>query len=126
MKSLWDALHIADPEQPDAPAPEPMPKLTAKAMCRDILNSPQYRRSLIDRIIFKELPPAVECRLWDYAYGKPVERVEMKDKSNPLEGATAEELERRAMLLATLARRLRAGEESHPPLSESDEGSSTQ
>src|ERR1044071_390853 len=106
MKSLYDALNVENPEQPGV-ALEPAPKLTAKELCREILNSTQYRQSLLQRIIFQELPPAVECRLWDYAYGKPVERVEVKDTSDSLEHLTVEQLEARALFLADLARRIR-------------------
>jgi len=54
-----------------------------------------------------ELPPAVECKLWDYAYGKPVERVEVLDTTTPLTKLSAQALEERAAALVTLARQLR-------------------
>jgi hypothetical protein len=54
-----------------------------------------------------DLPPAVECKLWDYAYGKPVERMEVKDTTSTLSTLTPEQLEERALRLAALAKSLR-------------------
>lgn len=107
MKSLADALGVASP-QPDTKKQEPRPQ-TAKAISRDLLNSLEYRVSLIRRIESDTLPAAVECKLYEYAYGKPVDRVEVKDTTSKLEEMTSEELEARAMALATLARRMREG-----------------
>lgn len=45
----------------------------------DIVNSPDYRASILRRIRNDDLPPAVECRLLDHALGKPIDRVETKD-----------------------------------------------
>jgi hypothetical protein len=75
--------------------------------CRGILSSREYRQSVLDRIIIGQLAPAVECRFYDYAYGKPVERVEFKDTTDPLDDFTAEQLEDRAAKLLEVARQLR-------------------
>jgi hypothetical protein len=40
----------------------------------------EYRAELLERLRAGTLPPAVEVMLWHYAYGRPVERVEV---SNP-------------------------------------------
>lgn len=83
------------------------PKLTVKDFCRGVLNSTEYRESLYRRVLLDELPPAVECMMWDRAWGKTVEKVEIKDTTAPLEALTVEELEARALYLVGVARRLR-------------------
>jgi hypothetical protein len=50
--------------------------LTVKEFCRGVLTSREYRQSILDRVTRGTLPPAIECRMYDYAYGKPVEHVE--------------------------------------------------
>lgn len=123
MKSLYDTLHIPDPTKPDAEQPgEPMPKRSAKALCRSILESPEYLRTVVDRIMFHELPAAVEVRLWDYAYGKPVEHVEVKDKTkiDAFRQMSVDELEARARQVLNIAALLQRGDSPDPP-SESDE-----
>lgn len=80
---------------------------SAKVISRTLLNSSEYRQSLVDRISLGELPPAVECKLWEYAYGKPIDRVEVKDTTPSLGQLTAEQLEERALRLAQLARQMR-------------------
>lgn len=47
----------------------------AQKFARDLLSSKTYRDSVEDRIAQKTLPPAIEAMLWHYAYGKPVEQV---------------------------------------------------
>jgi hypothetical protein len=42
----------------------------------DIVNNPDYRQSLERRARAGKLAPAVECMLWFYAYGKPVQPVQ--------------------------------------------------
>lgn len=83
------------------------PKLTVKDFCRGVLNSEEYRESLYRRVLLDELPSAVECMMWDRAWGKTVEKVEIKDTTAPLEALTVEELEARALYLVGVARRLR-------------------
>ena len=105
MKSLADSLGINPPEQ-ELPEQEPTPK-SAKDFAKRILSSAQYRESIKRRIVTDTLSAAVECKLYDYAYGKPVDRVEVKDTTDRLEDLTSEELEARAMALASLAASLR-------------------
>lgn len=108
-KSLADVLGVLDPQQPvslqqDA---KPFVKMTAKAFSQEILNSRQYRESLLRRIIFDELPPAVECKLMDHAWGRPVEKVQVEDTTPRFEELSIEELEQRAMMLVEMARLMR-------------------
>lgn len=108
FKSLADFLGVEDPVTKQLPSsPGPSPKLTVKDFCKEVLRSPQYRESLLRRIIMDELPPAVECMMYDRAYGKTVEKVEWKDTTDPIESLTIEQLEDRAMKLLEVARNLR-------------------
>jgi hypothetical protein len=75
--------------------------------CRGVLASREYRQSVLDRVVLGTLAPAIETRFYDYAYGKPVERVEFKDTSDPLDDVTAEQLEERAARLYEAAQQLR-------------------
>lgn len=49
----------------------------AQKLARNIVESQDYRDSLTRRIKSDTLPPAVECMLWHYAYGKPIEQVNL-------------------------------------------------
>jgi hypothetical protein len=87
-QSAAQLLGVQDPTDPTAPV-SPAPKLTAKQFCRALLATPQYRESLLRRILMDDLPPAVECKLWEYAYGKPVDRIEHTGKDgHPIETIT--------------------------------------
>lgn len=117
MRTLADVLGVKDPENKEAPEPtEPPKKLSAKALSRELLNSKQYRASLLRRILADDLPPAVECRLMDYAWGKPIEKVEVDDKRKQLEQMSTQELRERAALLVDLATKI----ERHDVLIEDD------
>jgi len=107
-RNLAEALGILDPRV-DAKvqsAPDPVGDLDARSLARMVLNSTQYRESLMRRILFDELPPAVETKLMDYAWGRPTERIEITDNTNRFAGMTSEQLEQHALFLATLARQL--------------------
>lgn len=57
-----------------------------KAFFRGVLESDEYRESLKARLLAGEVAPALEALAYHYAYGKPVERVEMTGKDGePLE-----------------------------------------
>jgi hypothetical protein len=76
FQSLADVLGVPDPRQPELPvAPRP-DKITVGDFCHGVLHSTTYRESLMRRILMDSLPPAVECLMYHYAYGKPVERLE--------------------------------------------------
>jgi len=109
MKTLAETLGVIDPRRPDAPVPKAK-KLTAKAFSEEILNSDEYRSALLCRILMHTLPPQIESLLYHYAYGKPVEHVEVKDVTDPLEEFSAEQCEKRALQLLEVARQLRAQE----------------
>jgi hypothetical protein len=47
----------------------------AKAACAALIDDPEYRRNLAERLNSGKLAPALECMLWYYAKGKPREIV---------------------------------------------------
>ena len=49
----------------------------ARAVAKLILDSPEYRASIIKRILAGTLPAPIETMLWHYRYGKPVEQVQV-------------------------------------------------
>lgn len=49
----------------------------AQSFARGLLTSTAYRDSLEKRLLAGDLPPAVESMLWHYAFGKPIEQVEV-------------------------------------------------
>jgi hypothetical protein len=122
MKSLYDILAPEDRADSFTPSELDTAQLSDKAsvkdFARDILNSAQYRLSVLRRIVLDDLPPAVEIMLYAYAYGKPVDRLEVTDKTARKE-LTPEAIAIRAKRLQEIANLL-AEEEATPP---SEEGS---
>lgn len=53
----------------------------AQQFARGILQSDDYRNSLKSRAKTGTLPPQVETMLWHYAYGKPVEQLNVTNSS---------------------------------------------
>lgn len=122
MKSLADVLSVADVEKPPQQRTEPAPFVepkTPREFAKTIVESQQYRESLLRRILVDELAPAVEVWLLNTAHGKPVDRVEVRDQTNPLAGISATALEERAMFLANIAREMRV---NAAPAAETDPG----
>ncbi len=74
----------------DEPSPPPaFRELTVQEFCRGILQSQEYRQSVLDRVTLGTLPAAVECKMYEYAYGKPPDRVEHTGKDGqPIETIT--------------------------------------
>jgi len=96
-QTLAEFLGTLDPTKPLAgqnPEP-PCEDLTAKDFSKKVLQSQTYRDSLLRRIMLDELPPALECKLYDYAYGKPVERVEVRELPADYSDLTDEQLKER-------------------------------
>jgi hypothetical protein len=77
----------------------------AKSFSLSILRSEEYRMSVERRVRAGTLPPAVECRLMDYAWGRPVEHVEISTPSTA-ELAQLDDmgLAERAEIIATVLR----------------------
>lgn len=116
MKSLADHLGVSvrpDEVHPQEPSDEELLSMSVRDFARGILRSRDYRRSIIQRVVLGELPPAVEVLLYHYAEGKPVDKLEVTTPN--VERLTSAELESRALHLATLARELRAQETPAEP-----------
>ena len=82
MKSLYDALGLPE-SSPVTPKPsmqdvllDEIADMSGEEFCKGIINSREYKLSVIERVIAKTLPPAVECRLLDHAFGKPPTKLE--------------------------------------------------
>jgi hypothetical protein len=116
MKSLAESLGLttSGPETVQSDSSKATAKKqTAKSIAKDILESKDYKASLERRIINDTLPPAVEVMLHHFAYGKPVDKVEIRDKTDALAGLTLEQLQARATELAALAQKLRGQSEDN-------------
>lgn len=109
MQTLAEYLGSLDTDQPKPVEQKPL-KVTVKDFCRGIIESPEYRMSISHRITLGTLPPAVETMIWDRAYGKTIEKVEIKDTTDPLEDFTIEQLQDRARRLLAAAQALSDGE----------------
>lgn len=89
MESLADFLGV--PAAAGAPAPASGgPRLEditdSKAFALAVLDSPEFRSYIVNSLVLGELPSAVLCRLMDYGWGKPTERVEHTGKDGqPIE-----------------------------------------
>lgn len=114
LQTLADFLGVDRPEPATADEDVAPVKLTIKQLCRGILESREYKRSILQRVALGTLPPAVELRLYDYAHGKPLDRVELVDKRNPYQGLPASEIAEHLQKLADLARSL-SGEAGESP-----------
>lgn len=77
-----------------------------REFCKKILEGGEYLESLMRRIKADTLPMGIEQLLYFYAYGKPVENIDVTVNEAPqdLSGMTEEELAQRAELLARVVR----------------------
>ena len=58
-----------------------------------ILGSKEYQNGLWTRAVDGTLPPAMELRLWDMAWGKPPEEIRLMHEVGDLEDLSIEELD---------------------------------
>ena len=78
MKNVFDCI----PDTPPRVEPEEM---TAKEFALKMLSSPEFYTYIKTGIQYGTLPSAIVCRLMDYGWGKPPERVEHTGKDgNPI------------------------------------------
>lgn len=106
MKSLAETLGLGVPESSDKPKPD-LKRLSAKKFAELVLDSPEYLDSLRRRITTDTLPAAIEQLLYYYKHGKPVDKLDIRDKTNDLSGMSVEQLESKAIALAEKARQLK-------------------
>ena len=112
-QSLADFLGVPDPRAGSASVePETLIDVVDPVeFCRGVLRSREFRQYILNGMVLGEIPPAIICRVMDHAWGKPVERVEITDKSDDVDEMDARQCEAEAMRLLELARQLR--EERH-------------
>jgi len=88
----------------------------ARDFSAGILRSEEYKLSVKTRAKNGTLPPAVEQLLWHYAYGKPVDRLEIsRPDEAELAGLPYDELAAEAELLAQALRETDAQEKANAP-----------
>lgn len=129
MKSLADELGTAAKrEAPSYPEPPTEPlsgKYTAKHFCLAIVNSAEYRASIMQRIVLGTLSPQIEQMLWDRAAGKVVEKVEVKDTTRPYQHLSLADLRQQLIDELALLDQLRTNDEVDSPASDADDGPSS-
>ena len=85
----------------------------------------EYEDNVRMRLLAGILPPQIEALVLYYLYGKPVDRIELKDKSPALSHLTPEELHERALVVANTIAEARSEDETPvpspepPPMSDS-------
>ena len=72
----------------------------AQRFARQIVESESYRTTVQERASKGTLPPAMEALLWYYAYGKPLEQVQISVTQEDLSQLSLQELQLRATKLA--------------------------
>lgn len=76
----------------------------AETFARNVIDDPDYLKMLKDRAVAGILSPACEGLLWYYAFGKPVNRVEISGGTGTdLSECTNEELADRCRQLSEIA-----------------------
>lgn len=90
----------------------PLRKQSIREFCKGILESQEYRDSIVRRIMFDALPAQIEQLIYYYAEGKPIERLEVdSNPSGRFENLTSAEVEAKAAHLWQLSRTIRQLEE---------------
>lgn len=81
MQSLYDSLHLPNPNAPEAPV-QPWPdKMTAQEFAERVVNSSEFRMYILLGVGSGNIPQGVVKQLMDYAWGQPTKRVEFEDKT---------------------------------------------
>ncbi len=70
---------------------------------KKLLDSPTYIVLLKEQLESGTLPAMLVKRLWDYAYGKPAEKIQVEVTTESLEDKTPEQLQAYMEELMTLA-----------------------
>ena len=106
MQSLAEFLGA----MPDCAPDDPLPAIgTAQDFCLRIVESREYRLSIYNRIAIGNMPPAVECRILDGAFGKPPQRIDLADVTS-LEDLTPEAVREKLERVERMLRLLQAAQ----------------
>ena len=74
--SLAEYLGLPTPGS-EAPREPQLEDITdSKQFALAVLESREFRQYIVNGLLSSELPSAIVCRLMDYAWGKPVDRIE--------------------------------------------------
>lgn len=103
FKSLYDDLlekGLIEPEPPRVDSQTPTLRdrvsLSGKAFSEAVLASDEFKLYIVEGINERNLPPAILLRLMDHGWGKPVERLEVKDTTvSDLDGLSPSQLRAR-------------------------------
>lgn len=75
LETLADLLGTDGPPSP--PSAVELPDcLDASLFAERVLGSREFRQYIVNGLTLGDIPSAVVCRLMDYAWGRPTERVE--------------------------------------------------
>lgn len=112
MPSLFDTLSPEDkPAVPlDNNEETDWAGLSGKAFSRAVLDSREFKRYIVDGLLTRELPAAVITRIMDHAWGKPVERVELR-QPNEFDDVSVEDVEKRISYLAGIVQDMRRNQQ---------------
>lgn len=83
-----------------------MTKDVGYKFAKELLDSPTYIALLKDQLESGTLPAMLVKRLWDYAYGKPAEKIQVEMTTKSLEDMNPEQLQEHMQELMTLAQSL--------------------
>lgn len=91
----------------------------AREIARALVTRPDYVKSLETQLDTGTCPPGIQQMLWAYAYGKPLEKVEIIAENRRYHELTDEELQARYLLLGKKLRdeTIVEDEEEHESLS---------
>ena len=73
----------------------------AAKVARQFVESAEYQAELLARSLAGDLPPQIEVMLWHYAFGKPVEQIEVNNTYSELKDKSLDEIADEAQQLAT-------------------------
>lgn len=111
IQSLAEHLGIVPASSADAPL-RFEGVVSAEKFAEAVLSSNEFWFYVVNSLTLGTLPSAIVLRLMDYAplWGKPVERVEVDDRSQRLEDLTPEILEERLARIQRMLWLLRAAQ----------------
>jgi hypothetical protein len=96
----------------------------AKNFALEVVRSEEYRNSVWSRAKTGTLPPQVEIELWNRAYGKCPDKLEVTGAAHAeLAGLTTEQLAERAQLVSELLRQQAEAEQDAEPSSKTSPSS---
>jgi hypothetical protein len=55
-----------------------------RAFCQRLVSDPEYRKNLESRLRGGTLPPALEALIWNYAFGKPSQSLDVTSRGPSL------------------------------------------